>query len=102
MRVVKPSRIRGYAEENRVAASSLLAWLKIAQGARWENIAEVRHDLPSADGVRVASGRIVTVFNIGGNKYRLIVGINYRWGMVYILRFMTHAEYDKDKWKAEL
>jgi mRNA interferase HigB len=39
------------------------------------------------------------VFNIGGNDYRLVVSIKYRWGVVYIRDFLTHAEYDKDSWK---
>jgi mRNA interferase HigB len=79
-----------------------MAWLKLAREARWRNIHELRQTLPSADGVRVASGRTVTAFNIGGNKYRLVVAIHYAWTMVYVLRFMSHAEYDKAKWKAEL
>jgi mRNA interferase HigB len=51
----------------------------------------------------VSSGNPVVVFNIRGNKYRLIVAIHYRpSGRVFVLRFLTHAEYDKEKWKAEL
>ena len=37
-----------------------------------------------------------------GNRYRLIAAIHYQWGMVYVLRFLTHAQYDKDQWKGEL
>ena len=44
----------------------------------------------------------MTVFNICGNKYRLITAIKYRWRTVYMLRFLTHAEYDKEKWKNQL
>ena len=79
-----------------------MAWLKVARDADWKNLHQVRQAYRSADGVTVGSGHVVTVFNIGGNKYRLIVAINYRWAMVYVLRFLTHAEYNKDKWKAEL
>ena len=79
-----------------------MAWLKAARGANWRSLQDVRRTYGNADGVRVASGNTVTVFNVGGGKYRLIVAINYRWGMVYVLRFMTHAEYDKDQWKAQL
>jgi mRNA interferase HigB len=74
-----------------------MAWLKIARGADWKNLSQVRQAYRSADGVTVNSGRVVTVFNIGGNKYRLIVAINYQWAMVYILRFPTHTEYNKNK-----
>jgi mRNA interferase HigB len=57
---------------------------------------------PHADQVTVASKRTVTVFNIGGNNYRLITAIHYNTKIVYILRFLTHAEYDKDAWKKAL
>jgi mRNA interferase HigB len=42
------------------------------------------------------------VFNICGNAYRLICAIHYNTGKVFLLRFLTHAEYDKDRWKDEL
>jgi len=102
MRIVKPSRVREHARSHPDAASSLLAWLRIAQKANWHNIQDVRRELPSADGVEVASGRIVTVFNIGGNKYRLIVSIHYRWSMIYVLRFLRHDDYDRNNWKESL
>ncbi|WP_333327965.1 type II toxin-antitoxin system HigB family toxin [Microcoleus sp. BROC3] len=40
-----------------------------------------------------------TIFNIQGNKYRLIVSLNYQKQIVYIKYILTHAEYDKDNWK---
>jgi mRNA interferase HigB len=52
--------------------------------------------------VRVASGRIATVFNACGNKYRMIVAFHYDKPRVYMLRFLTHAEYDKQAWKKQL
>jgi mRNA interferase HigB len=57
---------------------------------------------PHADAVKVASGRDVIVFNIKGGRYRLIVAIHFNRGMVFILRFLTHAEYDTDQWKGQL
>jgi mRNA interferase HigB len=39
------------------------------------------------------------VFNIGGNKPRLIVAMKYRWQVIYVRHVLTHAEYDKEKWK---
>jgi mRNA interferase HigB len=56
----------------------------------------MKNDYPSADLV----GRF-TVFNIGGNKYRLIVRIEYERQEVYIRHLLTHAEYDTDKWKQD-
>ena len=56
--------------------------------------AEVRAIFPSADRV----GKL-TVFNIGGNKARLIVAIHYNRRRVYIRAVLTHREYDERKWK---
>jgi mRNA interferase HigB len=42
---------------------------------------------------------LYTVFNIAGNKYRLIAAIKYRWAVVYIRAILTHVEYNKGKWK---
>jgi mRNA interferase HigB len=102
MRVIKPSRIHEFGRLFADAKVSLSAWLRIARHADWQNIVDVRLTFPSADPVKVKSGRIVVVFNICGNKYRLIVATHYNTGMLYILRFMTHAEYDKEKWKGQL
>lgn len=55
---------------------------------------EVQTAFPQAEAV----GNF-TVFNIKGNKYRLIVSINYEKQVIYIKYVLTHAEYDKDKWK---
>jgi len=52
--------------------------------------------------LRVSSGNPVVVFNVCGNTYRLICAIHYDTGKVFLLRFLTHAEYDKDRWKDEL
>jgi mRNA interferase HigB len=49
--------------------------------------------------VTVRSGRQVVVFNIGGNKYRLITAIHYNRQLVFTLRVLTHAEYSRDDWK---
>ena len=50
----------------------------------------------------VQSGKPVIVFNVCGNTYRLIVAMHFNSQMAYTLRFLTHAEYDRDDWKDEL
>jgi len=52
--------------------------------------------------VRIKSGRVVTVFNVCGNSYRLITAIHYDKQRVFTLRLLTHADYDKNRWKKEL
>jgi mRNA interferase HigB len=82
------------------AAKSLDAWFKIAEKASWQDIHDVRAEYPHADPV----GSCV-VFNIGGNKYRLITRIFYstdeRRGNAYVLAVLTHKAYDTQKWKSE-
>ncbi len=102
MRVIKPSRIHEFGQDFPDADSPLRAWLKVTRNSNWRNLAGVRAGYPSADGVKVRSGRTVVVFNIGGNKYRLIVAMHYDKAKAYVLRFLTHAEYDKGRWKEQL
>jgi mRNA interferase HigB len=69
-------------------------WYATVKKTSWENLEDVR--LIYRDAEAVGS---FTVFNIKGNAYRLIVGIDYENQTVYYKYFLTHAEYDKDKWK---
>ena len=84
------------------AAEALAAWLTNASQAAWRNLTEVRAVYPHADPVVVASGRTVVVFNVRGNRYRLVTAIHYNRQIIYTLRFMTHAEYSKNRWKDTL
>src|SRR5579863_9551277 len=102
MRVIKPSRVKQHAREYPDASTGLDAWLKATEAANWRNLQEVRRQFPQADAATVESKRIVTIFNIGGNKYRLIVAIHYNTQRVFVLRFLTHAEYSKNKWRDQL
>ncbi len=70
---------------------ALRAWFHEAAGASWQNSAELKSKYGSAS--IVSSERVV--FNICGNKYRLVVRVNYASGAVFILFVGTHREYDK-------
>jgi mRNA interferase HigB len=78
------------------AASSLDSWFTITDGADWKSIVDVRKTYPHADAVGTC-----TIFNIKGNKYRLITKIEYTKQTVQIKKVLTHAEYDKEKWKKD-
>ena len=54
------------------------------------------------DFVKVDSGNTVAVFDITNNKYRLGAAIHYDYPRVFVLRVMTHPEYDRNRWKQEL
>lgn len=94
--------MKGWASHYPDAAESLTAWLQNATDADWGNLSEVRQVYPHADSVVVDSGRTVVVFNIRGNRYRLVTAIHFNRQVIYTLRFMTHAEYSKSRWKDTL
>lgn len=102
MRLIKPAFLVNAAKLHPTAKPGLSAWQRIAESSDWSQFRDVRLTFRTADNVRVASGRSVVVFNIGGNQFRLICAIHYNRGSLYILRFLTHAEYSKDDWKNEL
>ena len=96
MHVISKKMLREFWAEHPRAKSPLDAWYKVAKRAEWETFKDVRDTFNTADLV----GRFV-VFDIGGNKYRLIAVIHYDHGKVYIRHVLTHAEYDEGKWKDE-
>jgi mRNA interferase HigB len=102
MRIITKKRLREFARRYPDSAESLTHWQRLFQEAEWESLQEVRRVFPQADAVTVASGNTVTVFNICGNKYRLIAAIHYNRQRVYVLRLLRHAEYSKNRWKDRL
>jgi mRNA interferase HigB len=102
MWIIKPSRIREFARRYPQAAPALERWLKLAEDGRWASLVDLRRVFRNADEVRVASGRVAVVFNIKGNDFRLITAIHYNRGKVFVMMFLTHAEYTKDSWKENL
>lgn len=103
MLVLNEGIIRSFVRRHPDCRSWIESWLEIARATDWESIDHVRETYPSADGgVRVASGGSVTVFNVSGNKYRLVVSIVYKTRMLIVLDLLTHAEYSKNFWKRRL
>ena len=100
MRVISKTRLRQFWEMPGYSDSEgpLRAWYghvshKSVSGHSWT-------DVTAVFGSASLVGSCV-VFNIGGNKYRLITRILYPSQKIFILKCMTHAEYDEDKWKAD-
>jgi mRNA interferase HigB len=90
VRIVSRKAIREATAEHSEWAASLNAWYKIAKTADWKNFTDVRNGWKNSDVV----GRFV-VFDVSHNRCRLIARIKYKWGMVYIRRILSQAEYDK-------
>lgn len=100
MRVISKSRLRQFWEspQGRNAEGPLRAWHThvSSKSIEWRDWGHVKADFGSASIV----GNCV-VFNIGGNKFRLVVRIFYASHKIFVLRVMTHKAYDEGKWQAE-
>jgi mRNA interferase HigB len=94
MHIISRKKLLEFSNLHKDAEASLDTWYRTAKSAKWKNLAEVRQNYASADIV----GKY-TVFNIKGNNYRLIAEVNYRNQTIFVRYILTHAEYDKDKWK---
>lgn len=94
MKIIVVGTLRKASQKHADLQQPLDDWYQIAKKSSWQSLEEVRQTFPSADAV----GNF-TVFNIKGNRYRLIVGIDYRKARIYIKYILTHAEYDKGDWK---
>jgi mRNA interferase HigB len=102
MRIISKRRLREFWESHPDAKTSLESWFKTAEKADWSDFADVRSTIASASGVPLRCGITAVVFNIGGNKYRLVTRIEYRFHVIYVKLVLTHSQYDTDKWKDEL
>lgn len=94
MHIISRKILREFWEVYPESKPSLTRWLKIFQLSEFASFTELRKTFPSADQV----GDLI-VFNISGNKYRLIASIHFNRGKIYIRHILTHAEYDKGAWK---
>ena len=86
--------MREFAKAHKEAEGPLSAWYAIMSKTDFPSFAELKRVFRSVDKV----GKF-TVFDIGGNKFRLVAAIHYNRRKVYIRHVLTHAEYDQDKWK---
>ncbi len=94
MHVITIGRLREFWQAGHASAEQpLRAWHKEVEKADWTCWADVKRSYASAD----APGNDRVVFNIGGNKYRLIVKVDYERKKVFIRRVCTHTEYDEIK-----
>lgn len=94
MHVITRKRLNEFAKLHPNTQSALTQWYILIKQNNFSSFAELRKLFPSADQV----GKL-TVFNIGGNKARLIAAIHYNRKKVYIRAVLTHAEYDEERWK---
>jgi mRNA interferase HigB len=93
MRIIKESTLTGYCKQNKYhqAEESVKAWIYEVRFSTWNNANELKAKYGNAS--IISSKRVV--FNIKGNDYRLIVDIEYKLKIVFVVWFGTHKEYDK-------
>ncbi len=94
MHVISKKTLREFWEKHSDSQIPLRRWFKLITKNSFRSFNELRAVFPSADLVDE-----LIVFNIGGNKYRLIASIHFNRRKVYIRRVLTHEQYDKGGWK---
>jgi mRNA interferase HigB len=99
MHIIAAKRLRRYATKHPDAAAALYFLEALFEKAKWQNINDVRKDRKDCDLVEVSTGRILQVFNVRRDYYRLVVHIHFNRQKVFIREFMTHKEYDRGDWK---
>jgi mRNA interferase HigB len=96
MHIITKNRLKEFWVKYPDSKTSLITWYKIAKKANWENPDDIRKIYNSVDFVDK-----FTIFDIGGNKYRLITFIDYKSRKIFIRHILSHKEYDKNKWKQD-
>lgn len=93
MRIISRKKIKEFYEQPGFsdAKGPLESWLHETKNAEWRSPADIKRRYPSASLIK--DNRVI--FNIGGNKYRLVARINYPYKIVYIRFIGTHKEYDR-------
>jgi mRNA interferase HigB len=94
MHVITRKRLNEFATIHPETKTALQHWYKLVKTGTFRSFVELRATFPSADQI----GKL-TVFNIGGNKARLIAAIHYNRQKLYIRAILTHDDYDEGNWK---
>jgi len=94
MHIISRKKLLEADREHRGLGVPLDAWYRTAKSARWQSLEEVRRTYSRADGIPVAE-RVYTVFNISGNRYRLVTEIFYEDQTILVRQVLTLAEYDR-------
>lgn len=94
MHVISRKLLREFWVRYPDSESPLARWFKLMERTDFSSFEDLRATFPAADKV----GDLI-VFNIAGNKYRLIAAIHFNRGRVYVRHVLTHQEYSRGEWK---
>jgi mRNA interferase HigB len=101
MRIITERKLRDFWEDARGAErvrreKAMREWKAVVRFADWNSFADVRNTFNHSDVFRNC-----TIFDIGGNQYRIIAKLAYRTKLVFIRAVLTHSEYDEKKWQSD-
>ena len=94
MNIISKKALKDFWEEYPDSKTPLLTWFKIVKVSKYISFNHLRSTFKMADKV---GDKIV--FNIGGNKYRLVTVIHFNCGRIYVRHVLTHEEYNNEGWK---
>ena len=94
MHLITKKTLKAFWQKYPDSKTALMRWVRIIQKNQFDDFAQLKLTFPNADLV----GKL-TIFNIGGNKYRLITAIHFNRQKIYSRQILTHKEYDKGDWK---
>ena len=98
MVIIGKLKLQSFWRSHQHAKKPLEKWIQVVEKAEWGNWIQLKSTFRRADLVRTKTNTYV-VFDIGGNKYRLITTVNFSGQVVIVEVALTHREYDKEKWK---
>ena len=90
MRIITERRLREFSVRNKQFESAFRDWIQIVRLADWQSFSDVRNSFNHVD-----FHNKLTIFDVGGNKFRIIAKIEYAKHLVFIKSVLTHSEYDK-------
>jgi mRNA interferase HigB len=99
--VISRRKLRDFYEatpQRRRHAAAFDAWFRLARKARWRHFQDVKATFGQADVATGDTGRTATIFDVGGNKYRIVAHVDYLRQTVKIEAVMDHHEYDRELW----
>jgi mRNA interferase HigB len=94
VRIVGVSKLDEFARRHAGARKSLANWEKVVRPATWKNSEGIQRTFNSVD-----YAERKTIFDVGGNNFRLIALVDFEKQLVLVSDVMTHAEYEKERWK---
>lgn len=96
MHIISKTPLRAFGKIHPRAKNALEQWYRTTKKSEWISFADVRKSFSTADWYDP-----FVIFDIGGNKYRLIASIHFNRGKVFVRNVLTHAEYLRGDWKEE-